>query len=118
HARTDYSVIENYKFASLIKLKLHTGRTHQIRVHLSHIKHPVFGDPAYGGDKCLYTGLGEINKIANKCVKSVNRQLLHAKTLGFVHPALNKFMKFDSDLPPDFVNIINIIKNSEIFDKG
>lgn len=109
HAQTDYQVIDRYRFATLVKLKLHTGRTHQIRVHLNHINHTVFGDPAYGGDKNLYGGTHELNKIAVKCLKMVNRQLLHARTLGFKHPITHEFMSFESDLPQDFKDVIEFI---------
>ena len=112
HAQTDYTVIERYRFATLIRLKLHTGRTHQIRVHLHHINHTVFGDPAYGGDKNLYGGTPDINKIAIKCLKMVDRQLLHARTLGFKHPVTNEFIKLESELPDDFNKVIEFIKSS------
>jgi len=111
-AKTEYKVIKRYKFVTLLKLKLHTGRTHQIRVHLNHINHTVFGDPAYGGDKNLYGGLPEINKLANKCLSMVNRQLLHARTLGFTHPATSKFMSFESALPDDFISVTEFIRNA------
>ncbi|MBX3043776.1 MAG: RluA family pseudouridine synthase [Candidatus Kapabacteria bacterium] len=110
YAKTDFKVIDRFRFATLVKLKLHTGRTHQIRVHLNHINNTVFGDPAYGGDKNLYGGTPEINKIANKCLKMVNRQLLHARTLGFTHPVTKEFMSFDCELPADFVQVIEFIK--------
>jgi 23S rRNA pseudouridine1911/1915/1917 synthase len=113
-AKTDFTVLERYKFATLVKLILHTGRTHQIRVHLSHIKHTIFGDTAYGGDKNLFNGLPEINKTANTCLKLVNRQLLHARTLGFRHPVTNEFMTFHSDLPDDFKKVIAVMNSSNI----
>ncbi len=112
YAKTEYWTLARYKFVSLVKLKLHTGRTHQIRVHLNNINHTIFGDPAYGGDKILYHGLPEINKIANRCLKNVNRQLLHAKTIGFIHPITNEFLKFDSELPEDIKTVIDIIKTN------
>ena len=113
-AKTDFTVLERYKFATLVKLILHTGRTHQIRVHLSHIKHTIFGDTAYGGDKNLFNGLPEINKTANTCLKLINRQLLHARTLGFRHPVTNEFMTFHSDLPEDFKKVIAVMNSSNI----
>jgi 23S rRNA pseudouridine1911/1915/1917 synthase len=116
HAQTDYKVIDRYRFATLLQLKLHTGRTHQIRVHLNYINHTVFGDPAYGGDKNLYGGTQEINKIATKILKMINRQMLHARTLGFTHPVTNEFMRFESDLPDDFTNVINFTKSQIDFD--
>lgn len=110
-AKTDFEVIERYSFASLLKLTLHTGRTHQIRVHMSHMKHPVFGDTSYGGNKHVYSYLPEINTIAGKCLRMTNRQLLHAKTLGFVHPETIEKLKFDSELPDDFVNVLNVLSS-------
>lgn len=113
-AKTEYWVVKRLKFATLVKLKLHTGRTHQIRVHLNHIKHTVFGDTAYGGAQNLYNGRPELNNIANKCLKLVKRQMLHARTLGFKHPVINEFMRFDSDLPEDFIKVLSIVESLNI----
>ncbi len=110
YAKTSYKVIERFPFATLLELKLFTGRTHQIRVHLSSINHPVFGDTFYGGDKILAGGMPEINQIAKKCLNNINRHLLHAKTLGFTHPVNKNFVHFDSELPEDFKNTLNIIR--------
>ena len=96
HAVTHFRVIERYKRATLIELKLETGRTHQIRVHMKYIGHPVVNDPVYGNRKMIFDESG---------------QCLHAKELGFVHPVTNEFMKFDSDLPECFVNIMEMLKN-------
>jgi 23S rRNA pseudouridine1911/1915/1917 synthase len=110
NAVTDYEVIERFGILTLLKIKLRTGRTHQIRVHFSHIKHPVFGDPAYGGDK-LILGSSPVQKnILNKCLKTVNRQMLHAKEISFRHPSNSEIMTFSSELPPDFNTIIKNIK--------
>ncbi len=109
-AKTSYKVIERFPFATLLKLKLFTGRTHQIRVHLTHHSHPVFGDTFYGGDKIVAGGMPEVNQIASKCLSLLNRHLLHAKTLGFNHPTKNEFMRFDSELPLDFETILNMIR--------
>jgi len=111
YAKTDFEVIERYNFATLLKLSLHTGRTHQIRVHMSHIKHPVWGDKSYGGDKIVYSYLPEINQIARKCLQMTNRQLLHAKTLGFIHPETQEFLKFESSLPDDFVKVLDVLSS-------
>ena len=90
-AVTHFKVLERYNNATLIELKLETGRTHQIRVHLSYIGHPVVNDPVYGRRKLIdETG-----------------QCLHAKTLGFIHPTTHKYMEFDSELPECFINILN-----------
>ena len=90
-AITHFKVLERFKDATLIELKLETGRTHQIRVHLSYIGHPVVNDPVYGRRKLIDdTG-----------------QCLHAKTLGFIHPTTKKYMEFDSELPLCFTNILD-----------
>ena len=90
-AITHFKVLERFKDATLIELKLETGRTHQIRVHLSYIGHPVVNDPVYGRRKLIDdTG-----------------QCLHAKTLGFIHPTTKKYMEFDSELPYCFTNILD-----------
>ena len=90
-AITHFKVLERFKNATLIELKLETGRTHQIRVHLSYIGYPVVNDPVYGRRKLIDdTG-----------------QCLHAKTLGFIHPTTKKYMEFDSELPECFTNILN-----------
>ncbi len=90
-AITHFKVLERFKDATLIELKLETGRTHQIRVHLSYIGYPVVNDPVYGRRKLIDdTG-----------------QCLHAKTLGFIHPTTKKYMEFDSELPECFTNILN-----------
>lgn len=116
HAKTDYKVIERFEFATLVALKLHTGRTHQIRVHMAHINHPVMGDTFYGGDKPLYSGHDpHLKNLAKKSLEKVQRQLLHAKTLGFKHPATKEFLSFDSPLPEDMEGIIQLLRQvSEI----
>jgi 23S rRNA pseudouridine1911/1915/1917 synthase len=110
-AITFYEVIEEFEFTSLLKLQLKTGRTHQIRVHLSSIGKPVFGDRSYGGDKLVYgSELPQIKARVNNLLKIMTRQALHAKTLGFIHPATKKFMKFDSELPSDIKELIKNLK--------
>jgi len=94
HAVTNFKVLERYKNATLIELKLETGRTHQIRVHMDYINHPVVNDPVYG----------------NKKVINDYGQCLHAKVLGFIHPSTNEYMEFDSELPNEFIDIINKFK--------
>lgn len=94
-AITNFKVLERYKNATLVELSLKTGRTHQIRVHMNYIGHPVVNDPVYGRRKLIdETG-----------------QCLHAKTLGFVHPKTNEYMEFDSKLPECFINILNQFKD-------
>ncbi len=107
HAHTFYEVIEEFDFLSLIKLKLKTGRTHQIRVHLDFINHNIFGDPVYGGRRINYGfEYPKIKARVNNLLKLINRQALHAKTLGFIHPVTKKKMIFDSPLPNDFNDVL------------
>jgi len=113
HAHTFYEVIEEYEFASLIKLKLKTGRTHQIRVHMNHIKHPIFGDPTYNGRRINYgSDLPKMKSRIDNLLKIIERQALHAKTLGFVHPVSNEKVFFNSELPDDISELIENLKKS------
>jgi len=112
YAHTFYEVIEEFEFASLIKLKLKTGRTHQIRVHMSHIKHPVFGDPTYGGRRIVYgSNLPKMKSRVENLLQIMKRQALHAKTLGFVHPHTKEKVFLDSDLPEDMKMLLNKLRN-------
>jgi 23S rRNA pseudouridine1911/1915/1917 synthase len=111
HAHTFYKVIEEFQFASLVNLQLKTGRTHQIRVHMSYINHPIFGDPTYGGRKIVYGS--ELPKIKNRVdnlLKIIKRQALHAKTLGFIHPHTKEMIKFESQLPVDMLELLSHLK--------
>ncbi len=106
-AATEYSVLKEFDFLTLLRLKLRTGRTHQIRVHLAHIGHPVFGDSIYGGRNSDWGGLNrKSSQRAANLLKLITRQALHAKTIGFVHPATKSLMRFDSDLPEDMKNLL------------
>jgi 23S rRNA pseudouridine1911/1915/1917 synthase len=111
HAVTEYTVIERFDYLSLVRLKLRTGRTHQIRVHLAHIHHPVFGDPTYSGRQ-IVAGPNTARQKAEvtNLLKHIPRQALHAKTLGFVHPSTKKEFFFDSDLPPDMNTILELLR--------
>lgn len=110
HAVTEYEVLKEFDFLSLIRLHLKTGRTHQIRVHLSHIGHPVFGDPTYGGRSTTWGGLeGKVVRQAANLLKLISRQALHAKTIGFIHPATKVFVKFDSELPEDMKKVLESV---------
>ncbi len=107
-AVTDYEVIKEFEYLSLIRLKLRTGRTHQIRVHLAHVGHPVFGDPTYGGRSHVWGGLeGKKAQQAINLLKLISRQALHAKTIGFLHPSTKQQVKFDSELPADMQEVLN-----------
>lgn len=113
-ATTFYNVIEEYEFASLLALKLKTGRTHQIRVHLSHIGHPVFGDDFYGGRSIQYgSTLPKIKSRVENLLEVMPRQALHAKTLGFIHPITKEQLRFDSQLPEDFKRLILLLKRNK-----
>lgn len=110
-AVTLYKVIEEFEFASLLELKLLTGRTHQIRVHLSSINHPIFGDETYGGRKIVYgSQLPKMKSRIENLLEIMPRQALHAKTIGFIHPASGKFMQFDSDIPEDMKELIEKLR--------
>ena len=107
-AITHYKVLENFGYISLVECKLETGRTHQIRVHFSHIKHPLFNDEEYGGDQILKgTTFTKYQQFIKNCFKLLPRQALHAKSLAFNHPVTGKRLFFDSDLPDDMVQVIN-----------
>ncbi len=111
HAETLFWEIEQFEFTSLIKLKLKTGRTHQIRVHMAHINHPIFGDPTYGGRKIVYgSNLPKIKARVDNLLTIIDRQALHAKTIGFIHPKTNKKLVFDSNLPEDMEKLVNKLR--------
>jgi 23S rRNA pseudouridine1911/1915/1917 synthase len=112
-ALTYYEIIEEFEFTTLLKLNLRTGRTHQIRVHLSAINHPVFGDETYGGTKIVYgASLPKMKSRVENLLKIIPRQALHAKTLGFEHPHTKQFMRFDSELPEDMKEVLKKLKFS------
>jgi 23S rRNA pseudouridine1911/1915/1917 synthase len=107
HAVTHYKVLERLGYVTLVSCKLETGRTHQIRVHMKHIGHTLFNDARYGGDVILKgTTFTKYKQFIDNCFKILPRQALHAKTLGFVHPTTNEFIRFDSELPQDMVECI------------
>jgi len=108
HAITHYEVLEDMYYVSLVKCKLETGRTHQIRVHMSHKNHPLFADDVYGGDKIVKgTVYSKYKQFVMNCFKIMPRQSLHAKSLGFIHPTTKEFVKFDSELPDDFQQVLD-----------
>lgn len=113
YAKTNYTVLERFNIASFIELKLETGRTHQIRVHLNYKNHPILGDIDYGGSENKYYGAnGQLNNLSKYVLSRAKRQLLHAKSIEFYHPKLNKTMLIESDLPEDMSNVIDILKTN------
>lgn len=111
-AVTHYKVLERFGYTTLIECVLETGRTHQIRAHMKHIGHPLFGDERYGGTEILRGQRSSTYKAyIQNCFKLCNRQALHAKTLGFVHPNTGEQMDFTSELPNDLANVIEKWRN-------
>ncbi|MBN2262339.1 MAG: RluA family pseudouridine synthase [Prolixibacteraceae bacterium] len=112
HAVTHYKLIEDLGYVSMVECRLETGRTHQIRVHMQHIGHPLFNDSTYGGDKILRgTTFSKYKQFVDNCFKICPRQALHAKTLGFVHPTTGNDMLFDSELATDMQQLVDKWRN-------
>lgn len=111
HAVTNYEVLEHFPYLSLMRLKLQTGRTHQIRVHLAHVGHPVFGDPTYHGRR-INAGPGTPRQRTEvqHLLDLMQRQALHAKTIGFVHPVTKERVFFDSKLPEDMETLLQRLR--------
>lgn len=102
HAVTHFKVIDRFMYVTLVQCKLETGRTHQIRAHFKHIGHTLFNDERYGGNDILKgTTFTKYKQFVQNCFKTLPRQALHAKTLGFTHPTTGEFMRFNSEVPED-----------------
>ena len=111
-AITHYKVVERFRYTTLIECKLETGRTHQIRVHLKYLGHPLFNDMEYGGNKILKgTTFSKYKQFVENCFKICNRQALHAKSLSFNHPISNKKLEFSGPLPDDMLKLIEKWRN-------
>ncbi|KEC55305.1 RluA family pseudouridine synthase [Bartonella koehlerae] len=115
HAVTHFSLLEKYgthadkiPFASLLECRLETGRTHQIRVHMAHIGHPLIGDTVYGN--AFKTKSNTLNPIIKNAIDQFNRQALHATSITFEHPVIDKIMSFSSPLPQDMAELIKHLK--------
>lgn len=107
HAVTHYEVIEPLGYVSVVKCRLETGRTHQIRVHMKHIGHPLLADARYGGDQILRgERTSKYKQFVENCFKLCPRQALHARTLGFVHPTTGEEMFFEAPVPSDMTSMI------------
>ena len=114
-ARTRYRLIEKFgnperPLASLIECRLETGRTHQIRVHLTHIGHPLIGDPSYGKSRIAPRAKSPVEATAFAAAQNFPRQALHAYVLGFQHPTLHKTMRFESKWPDDFSSLVKALR--------
>jgi 23S rRNA pseudouridine1911/1915/1917 synthase len=114
-ARTRYRVIERFgpdarPFASLVECRLETGRTHQIRVHLTHLGHPLIGDPSYGRARQAPRPKTPAEAVAFAVAADFSRQALHAYVLGFQHPTLHKTMRFESPWPSDFALLVEALR--------
>ena len=107
HAVTHYKVLERFGYVTVVQCRLETGRTHQIRVHMNHIGHPLFNDARYGGAEIRKgTIYAKYRQFIENCFELCPRQALHAKTLGFVHPRTGQMIRFDSPLPKDMTSLI------------
>jgi 23S rRNA pseudouridine1911/1915/1917 synthase len=112
HAITHYKVIEEFDYVTLIECRLETGRTHQIRVHMEHLGHPLFSDERYGGDRILRgTTFSKYKQFVENCFAILPRQALHAAVLGFRHPSTGQEMIFESKLPADMETVIERWRN-------
>lgn len=108
HAVTHYEVVEKFGYVTLVKCKLETGRTHQIRVHMQHIGHTLFSDETYGGNRILKgTVFSRYRQFVENCFELMPRQALHAQSLGFRHPADGRHLYFESQLPADFTAVLD-----------
>ena len=107
HAVTHYKVLKRYGYVTLVECRLETGRTHQIRVHMSWQGHPLFNDSRYGGDRILKgTTFSKYKQFIENCFTLLPRQALHARSLGFVHPTTGEDIYFESELPADLQVVI------------
>ncbi|MCS5595128.1 MAG: 23S rRNA pseudouridine(1911/1915/1917) synthase RluD [Porticoccaceae bacterium] len=105
-ARTHYRVLKRFESHSHLRVKLETGRTHQIRVHMAHIKHPIVGDDTYAGRLRIHKGTSiELQE----CLRQFGRQALHARELALVHPAIGKEVGWSTDLPEDMQNLLEAL---------
>ncbi|MDH3327389.1 MAG: 23S rRNA pseudouridine(1911/1915/1917) synthase RluD [Gammaproteobacteria bacterium] len=107
-AITHYRIGKRYRSHTLLNVKLETGRTHQIRVHMAHIKYPIIGDAVYGGRLRIPRHSSDVFLDG---LRAFRRQALHAKLLGFVHPETNEYMEWEAELPDDMKNLINLLED-------
>ena len=106
-AITHYKVLERFRYVTLVSCRLETGRTHQIRVHMKYLGHPLFNDERYGGDRILKgTTFSKYRQFVENAFKLLPRQALHARTLGFIHPDTGEQLFFQAEIPPDMAACI------------
>lgn len=114
-AVTHYKVLERMGYVTLVSCQLETGRTHQIRVHMKYLGHPLFNDERYGGDQIVKgTTFSKYKQFVMHCFETLPRQALHAKTLGFEHPVTGERLRFDSEMPVDMVRCIDRWRNYSV----
>ena len=112
HAVTHYRVLERLGYVNLVECRLETGRTHQIRVHMEHIGHPLFNDERYGGDRILKgTTFSKYRQFVENCFRIMPRHGLHARSLGFVHPTTGRRVHFERDMPQDMASVVERWRN-------
>lgn len=115
-AITHYRVMEQFREHTLVKLRLETGRTHQIRVHMASIDHPLLGDMTYGGKRLKIMKGASVE--LTEALKHYRHQALHAAHIEFMHPIKGEMMSFDAPLPDDFTNLINLLREDEKVNGG
>lgn len=119
HAVTHWKVVERLGYVTLVECKLETGRTHQIRVHMEYIGHPVFNDETYGGNKILKgTTFTKYKQFVENCFQLMPHHVLHARSLGFKHPATKKYIHFDSKPPANFQKLLEKWRNYAVSRKA
>ncbi len=108
HAVTHYTVVKKLRYVTLLKCQLETGRTHQIRVHMQYLGHPIFNDTTYGGNQIRQgQRFSKYKAFVENCFQLMPRQALHAYSLGFIHPSTKESMYFEAPLPPDFQQVLD-----------
>ena len=113
---TRYEVLERFEFLTLVRVKLETGRTHQIRVHMTHVNHPLFGDPYYGGRNSKIITLNMRNRaLAARLLGILNRQALHARRLIFKHPMTQETLDLKAPMHADFEQVLSILREESQF---
>jgi 23S rRNA pseudouridine1911/1915/1917 synthase len=106
-AITHFKVLERFNYVTLVELRLETGRTHQIRVHMKYVGHPLFNDPSYGGDRIVKgTVFSKYKQFIENCFTVIGRHSLHARELGFTHPGTGQWIQFSSELPTDMQDVL------------